>query len=257
MKQKITTTGTDQAWEEWGLRDPYYGVITHPKFRRSVLSDDAKSEFFESGSRHVEHVVQTIRRCLDTAFSPKRVLEFGCGVGRTLPALAKIAESVVGVDVSSSMLREAARNCSERALENVQVLLSDDSLSQLVGQFDFIHSFIVFQHIPCDRGRHLLSQLLRVLAPNGIGAVHFTYSKSHFIDSWGLPPGLPAPGKIISPPRPADADPEMQMNPYNVNQLLFTLQRAGIRRVQVEFTDHGGELGVFLFFQSVDDQPSF
>jgi hypothetical protein len=40
----------------------------------------------------------------------------------------------------------------------------------------------------------------------------------------------------------------MQMNPYNMNEILFLLQCRGVQRTYVEFTDHGGELGVSLFF---------
>ena len=41
----------------------------------------------------------------------------------------------------------------------------------------------------------------------------------------------------------------MQMNPYHMNEALFAIQRAGMSRLHAEFTDHSGELGVFLFFQ--------
>jgi len=44
-------------------------------------------------------------------------------------------------------------------------------------------------------------------------------------------------------------DPEMQMNPYNVNELLFLIQRSGVKQYYAEFTDHGGELGIVLYFQ--------
>jgi hypothetical protein len=39
---------TDSVWEEWGLRDPHFGVITDPKFRRSSMTDDTNRELFES-----------------------------------------------------------------------------------------------------------------------------------------------------------------------------------------------------------------
>jgi hypothetical protein len=44
-------------------------------------------------------------------------------------------------------------------------------------------------------------------------------------------------------------DPEMLMFPHRLNDLLFSAQQAGARTCHLEFTDHGGELGVFLFFQ--------
>lgn len=245
----IQDLSTDSAWEEWGRRDPYFGVITNPKFRSSEMSPEALKEFFESGRTHVDYVMQVIHRDIDPTFAPKSVLDFGCGVGRTLLPFAVLAHSVVGVDVSQSMLQEAARNCQRQKLTNVQLVYSDDSLSSLTGTYELIHSFIVFQHIPCARGRAIFSRLLRYLGPTGIGVVHFTYSKSHFTATNGLPPHAPFSLDPVAPIASPYVDPEMQMNPYNMNEILFILQSAGIKRVRAEYTDHGGELGVILFFQ--------
>src|SRR6266404_4403273 len=131
---------TDVAWEEWGRRDPYFGVITDPKFRSSGLNENSKREFFESGESHVHGVLATIRKHIDPGFTPRTVLDFGCGVGRLLVPFAKIADRVVGLDVSSSMLQEAQRNCDDRQLRNVRLFVSDDALSLLTGTFDLIHS---------------------------------------------------------------------------------------------------------------------
>ena len=38
------------------------------------------------------------------------------------------------------------------------------------------------------------------------------------------------------------------MNPYSLSELAFMLQSAGVTQFHTAFTDHGGELGVFLFF---------
>ena len=40
------------------------------------------------------------------------------------------------------------------------------------------------------------------------------------------------------------------MNAYGATEVLFLLQSRGVHRVHVEFTDHGGELGLFLFFRA-------
>jgi ubiquinone/menaquinone biosynthesis C-methylase UbiE len=66
--------------------------------------------------------MQTIRSAFDPEFRPCRVLDFGCGVGRCTIPFARIAEEVVALDVSPSMLREAEKNCLERALDNVMFL---------------------------------------------------------------------------------------------------------------------------------------
>jgi SAM-dependent methyltransferase len=241
---------TDSAWEEWGRREPYFGVITNPKFRRADMTPEAKQEFFDSGTYHVDYVMLMIRHYINPNFQPKSVLEFGCGVGRLVVPFAKIATEVRGLDVSPAMLAEAARNCQERAVTNVKFIESDDGLSRLTGAFDLIHSCIVFQHIPPVRGMEIFKKLLHHLVPGGVGAFQFTYSKDHYATTNGVPPVQ----NSQAPQRPAipDADPEMQMNPYNMTELLFILQRAGVQRFHADFTDHGGELGVFLFFKKPD-----
>ncbi len=253
---------TDSAWEEWGRRDPYFGVITNPKFRRTELTEAARSEFFESGRTHVDYVLQMIRQYICPDFQPASVLDFGCGVGRLLVRFAQLAVQVVGLDVSPSMLQEARRNCDDFDAGNVQLLVSDDQLSTVPGQYDLIHSFIVFQHIEVERGREIFRQLLTRIAAGGVGAVHFSYSKTCYAATHGVAPSPRATGPSGGPvfgavrswrtatvARRPETDPEMQMNPYNINEILFILQDAGVRRFHVEFTDHGGELGVFLFFQ--------
>jgi SAM-dependent methyltransferase len=234
---------TDAAWDEWGRRDPYFGVITDP-------SDLAKREFFADGESHVHHMLATIRGHIDSQFSPRAVLDFGCGVGRLLIPFARFAENVVGVDVSPAMLKEAQRNCDERQLSNVRLLRSDDNLSVLTSTFDLIYSFIVFQHIPVQRGQAIFRRLLRHLRPGGVGAIQLTYSKTRFATTHGVgPPESPSPA-TVQQRVPIGADPEMQMNPYNMNEILFTLQCLGVQHTYVEFSDHGGELGVFLFFSA-------
>lgn len=249
MGKNVIDTNTDAAWEEWGRRDPYFGVLTNSKFRRIGMTEETKFEFFESGRLHVEFVLQTIRSHIVSEFNPRTILDFGCGVGRTLVTFSKMAHQAVGVDVSDSMLKEARNNCQERGLSNVLLFLSDDDLSALSGTFNLIHSAIVFQHIPLDRGRHIVRGLLARLAPRGVGALHFLYSKSIYASTYGVAPAENIVVGAAPHPAPLGIDPEIQMNPYPMNEILFLLHTAGVQTFHAEFTDHGGELGVFVFFQ--------
>src|ERR1700733_12814891 len=94
-KEHCMDMSTDIAWEEWGRRDPYFGVITDPKFRSVGMDERAKLEFFWSGASHVGGVLETIRKHLNPDFSPRTVLDFGCGVGRLLISFANVANEVV------------------------------------------------------------------------------------------------------------------------------------------------------------------
>jgi SAM-dependent methyltransferase len=248
MNRQPRDMSTDAAWEEWGRRDPYFGVITDPKFRSGEMSEQAEIEFFESGRSHVNYVMQTIHKYVDANFEPKRVLDFGCGVGRLLIPFASVGKQVFGLDVSPSMLHEAKRNCEVRGVTNVHFLQSDDTLSSLSGGFDLIHSFIVFQHIPVERGIAIYSKLLQHLRPGGIGALHFTYSKARYSTTNGIAPIESRSVAPTSDPGSPNTDPEIQMNPYNLNSILFMIQKNNVAQLYADFTDHGGELGVFLFF---------
>ena len=262
---------TDSEWERWGKIDPYFGVITHDKFRARNLTREAKIEFFESGRQHTRHVLEVCRRYFDQGFSPRKILDFGCGVGRLVVPFAEMAEHVVGLDVSEAMLEEACRNCNEYSVSNVSLFKSSaDDLSSLEGRFDLIHSFIVFQHVPVERGTRIFANLLNHLEDGGVCAVQVTYSKTLFADSQGIPPVKQSVNMVSYAVKrrlrslfktvkrhvgshadigAAGQDPEMQMNPYNLNALFFLMQSAGIRDIHAEFTDHAGELGIFLYFQ--------
>jgi len=254
--------GTDQDWEKWGKKDPYFGVSTSEKFRRENLTAEHREEFFETGRNEVKQLVALLRDRFDPEFSPRRVLDFGCGVGRVLIPLSRLAEQVVGVDVSPSMLEEARKNCAAQGVDNVRLLGTDDRLSSLDGRFDLIHSSIVFQHIPIARGRRIFARMLDHLEQGGIGAIQFNYAKTVFADRYGTPPQQPPRGRLrgrylelrhwIRDTLDGGAearDPEMQMNPYNVSELLFILHTAGIHSTYTESGDHGGELVVRLLFR--------
>jgi 2-polyprenyl-3-methyl-5-hydroxy-6-metoxy-1,4-benzoquinol methylase len=110
--------------EALARKDSYWAVLTSERFRRGNLSDAAVRDFFESGVRNVEVVFDTVRRRLDADFTPRSVLDFGCGVGRVLLPLAERCDRVVGVDVSETMLAEAREHCRRRGLPNVHLVRS-------------------------------------------------------------------------------------------------------------------------------------
>ena len=248
----IFESDTDKQWERFGATDPYFGVVTHPKYHKQNLTDSDRAEFFASGTALVAEVFATVRRHLDPAFSPSRVLDFGCGVGRLVIPFAAHAAEVVGVDVSPSMLKEAEANCRRAGVNNVVLLRSDDSVGVLGGTFDLIHSYIVFQHIPVARGERIFSRLLDRLQPGGIGAVQFTYVTpdhgTHIVD-W-LKRWLPYRDVVsnLVHGRPLAA-PVLRMHAYDLDRILHMVQRLGVREFHMTFSDHSGALGVMLFFR--------
>jgi SAM-dependent methyltransferase len=263
----MPTEDTDKDWEYFGKTDPYWAVLTDDKFHTENLTDDRVQSFFASGEAYVACIFQTIRQHLDANFAPKAALDFGCGVGRLVIPLARACESVVGIDISEGMLQEAQARCDSLGLSNVRFEKSDDQLSRISGRFDLINSYIVLQHIPPHRGEVIAKHLVERLSNGGVGVLHFVYhveSRSHrpklrsMLESWGLYPALCAvrsAGRRLARllPRRTSGPPEMQMNAYDLNSLFLGLQKAGVRRVHVELTNHRGCYGVLLFFKRQSD----
>jgi SAM-dependent methyltransferase len=247
----LLTNDSDRDWQRLGETDPYFAVLTAPQYHGQLSGADREA-FFASGEAHVAHVLAIIRDRLDPTFAPDRALDFGCGVGRIVIPLAERCREVTGVDVSHAMLAEARKNCDAAGAANVQLLPSDDRLTAVTGEFDFVHSYIVLQHIPVRRGERIVGELVNRLAPNGIGIFHITYARAPVTSLrrlvyWArtqIPGGQWAFN--IARGRPA-RDSLMQMNRYSVTRLLDILWRGGCSEVHVRFSDHGGYRGVLLF----------
>jgi SAM-dependent methyltransferase len=264
----------EAEWEKWATVDPYFGVLTANEYRRANLSYENRQSFFRTGELHVDHVLSRVSRTLGRPFFPDSVLDFGCGVGRLVVPFSKVAQRVVGVDISRTMLAEAKANCNAFGVGNAEFRLVDDTLDSVDGQFDFINSFIVFQHIPPVRGLEILRRLLSKIAPGGCAAIHVTYGRSYGQHDFGapvspVPPDPPirsltlrqlasaAKARVLvglntredRPELPADVDanPFMPMFSYELGKVIYVFQEAGFTRVDTDLIDHAGELGALMY----------
>jgi SAM-dependent methyltransferase len=244
---------TDDSWDKFGKVDPYYGVLSDDRFRKSTMAGDARAEFFRSGEEHVEKVFDTIRKHIDSDFSPRSVFDFGCGVGRLAIPLARRVAHVTAADVSGAMLSEAARNCVEQNIHNIAFMKSDDTLDGLPSSIEFIHSFIVFQHIPTARGLAILNRLLELLVEDGIGALHFTFARhaSRILTFLQRTCGsVPFANNFYNLARGKSfSHPHMEMNHYDMNKILDVLYRHDCHDVHVRFSNHGGFIGAMIYFR--------
>ena len=243
---------TDREWEKYGANNPYFGVITSEKYLQKNLTEEAKKDFFESGETYMDGVVKNIRFHFDPHFSPDRSLDFGCGVGRLVIPISKLSKSVLGIDISPSMLNEAKLNCKKNNIENVNFAQSNENFKDFDGKFDFIHSFIVFQHMPVKLGMSVFNNLLNLLNENGVAVVHFTYAKSkwHYNIAYWVIKHIPLSkylGNLLRGRRLSE--PQAQMNDYNLNKLFKAVQSFGVKDMFIQYTDHGGALGLLIYFQ--------
>jgi SAM-dependent methyltransferase len=121
-----------------------------------------------SGDEQFDDLLADARSLAGPDFSAGRVLEYGCGVGRLLIPAARQADRVVGVDVSTSMLDQARRNCEAAGVGRLELVMPDRLPRET--DFEFAYSFAVLIHVPRRTGEEIIAKLARLLRPGGVGA---------------------------------------------------------------------------------------
>ncbi|MCC2102372.1 MAG: class I SAM-dependent methyltransferase [Hyphomicrobiales bacterium] len=224
---------SDSDWRKWGEIDPYFGVVSFEEFKAERIAGN-RERFFATGRREVDTAMREIFAHYGEV-AHRRALDFGSGVGRLALPLAERYDAVVGVDISEAMIAEARENCRDAGVANAEFVLSDDGLTRLDGSFDLVHSYIVLQHIPVERGLALTAQMLARLAPGGVACLHYSLQRT-------LPPARElvyalkhhVPGGRIAMnllQRRAWDTPTMQMNNYPLARILHLYEEYGLEDV--------------------------
>lgn len=139
--QKVEST-----WSRLGQEDAHWSVITHENFRKDLINNHI-DDFFIMGEGDIARVEAALNRVNSSLSEMKSAMDFGCGVGRLSIPLGKRCQHVLGVDISSTHLREAKENIERERLKNVDLSLigSVDAIGELP-EFDLVFSILVLQH---------------------------------------------------------------------------------------------------------------
>jgi SAM-dependent methyltransferase len=93
-------------------------------------------------------------------------LEMACGPGLISRAMSPKVGSVVGVDLTEAMLREAERSAREEGIENLRFVLGDATLVDFEdASFDGAITRFSFHHIPAPI--RVFREMARVVRPGG------------------------------------------------------------------------------------------
>ena len=94
----------------------------------------------------------------------ENLLEIGCGTGEFTRLVASRAQNVVGVDLSSEMIRLA--NSQSANYQNIQYVMGDVMSDPLPAErYDCIVSLATLHHLPLDQA---LKKMKDALKPNGV-----------------------------------------------------------------------------------------
>lgn len=221
---------TDADWRRLAETEPYWAVLNSPDFKRGALNAEAIEAFYASGRQHMAKVAADLSQLTGAPLKVRSALDFGAGVGRLTEAMTAYADEVTGCDVAPGMLEAA------RARPLGETIRYVDALPD--GPFDWISSYIVFQHIPPERGLVLLEALLGRLAPGGLVSLHFNLGRD---EALRRPPLKRLVRQIV--PQPAGV---MSMYDYDLGAIVRRLEDHGVRKMMLETTNHGGYRGAAI-----------
>jgi len=230
---------TDNDWERLGRLDPFWAVLSHDAYRRDELSEDRLKAFLATGDEYVDALWRTCRQIFGPRFAPRRILDYGCGVGRVTLPLSRHAEAVIGVDVAESMLSVARGLAETSRASNISYVHAGTSLETL-GPFDLVHCFLVLQHVDVRRGLRVIERLANLARPDGMLAVHVLYHNPFRRSAL-----VAAASRIVRTIR--RRPPAIQMNAYPLDRVFQILHEAGVSQTTIELTNHGGHLGAMIF----------
>lgn len=227
---------TDADWRELGKSQPYWGVLSADIFRSENITPERIEDFYATGQVYIDEMVEGLQRA--TGAKPSaRALDFGCGVGRLAEAMTAHASEVTGYDISPGMLALARQRGGKAAYVG----------EMPAGPFDWINSFIVFQHIEPPRGLEILEALLQRLAPGGLVSLQFTIWREPSME----PPtftGWRAKAQALRYRLWLKNLPTGQilMYDYDLSKIVRVLNNAGVDEMRLVSTDHGGHHGVII-----------
>lgn len=156
------TTGLTEVGEQWstlGRTDPLWAVLTEPGKKKRAWDVD---EFLATGEREIDGVMQAVSA---VGLTPGRgtALDFGCGAGRLVQALATHFERVIGVDIAKPMIATAEdinrKGTACHFVHNEQsdlAVVDSDSM-------DFVYSCRVLQHMPTVLSSRYIAEFVRVI----------------------------------------------------------------------------------------------
>jgi SAM-dependent methyltransferase len=154
----------ERNWNIYGRADPLWAVLMAPD-KKGGRWDLA--EFFAAGESEVRVVLGHLEGLGATVDFSGHALDFGCGVGRLAQALCGYFDTVVGIDISSSMV-ERARELN-RYPDRCHYLVNADERILGFGSdtFAFIYTSIVLQHMEPRLSLGYIAELARLLRPGG------------------------------------------------------------------------------------------
>lgn len=237
------------------VSEPYFTVLTDPKFLTARMTDATRAEFFAGGEALVDFMWRTIQLRVAPDFAPTAILEYGCGVGRLAIPLARRAArrggKVTAVDRSPEMLRVAREEAARHGITNIE-FCTPDELWARNARFDFVSCYLVLQRMPTGDGLALARALLRQVASAGIGVFHCPYrtrTSALVRASRWIRERVPGSNALVNGWR-GRSQPFVPTHAYPLEDVLALFDEAGFPAAHLAFDSSADLSSVTLFVES-------
>jgi SAM-dependent methyltransferase len=170
-----------RAWTALGVEEPHWSVLSADRFKANSIAGNRK-EFHASGEIDAKKILATLARHDLRADNRNRVCEYGCGVGRVTPYLARLFEHVTAIDISPSHI--ALARTAAGACDNVDFVQAELPEAGMKEPFDLWFSHIVLQHNPPPVIAMILGRMFAMLSPGGVAIFQVpTYAIGYSFDA--------------------------------------------------------------------------
>jgi 2-polyprenyl-3-methyl-5-hydroxy-6-metoxy-1,4-benzoquinol methylase len=162
------------------LKMEHQFVPPPPKHLQVRVVGGYSPEFIESGFDTCQSFNEILNKTIGKELSDfSKIYDFGCGCGRVVRALKTLNPSVVchGSDIDAEAISWLQQNYSKFAEFSV-----NPSATRTIhpdNHFDFVYSISVFTHLPEDMQFFWLSELQRIVKPNGF-LLLTTHGEKHY-----------------------------------------------------------------------------
>lgn len=242
-------TESNPRWERFAAREPYFAVLTDPRFLRANFDDAASRDFFQSGEALVGEIIATADKVAG-AIGRVTALEYGCGAGRLAIPLTRAAHRVTAVDISPAMLAEARENAAMAEVENL-AFLTPRELFASNERFDLVTCYLVFQRLPIEDGLQLLRALLDRIGSRGVGVFQFPFrTKSPAAvraSRWLRERIAPVNAAMNVARHRAAGEPFIPTHVYDLAEVLSVVADAGFTAAHVGIEEHGDVTSALVY----------
>jgi ubiquinone/menaquinone biosynthesis C-methylase UbiE len=150
---------SEKMKRDWNQR-----ALHHAQYWIATENYQTEEVFAQSG----QDTAQALLGALKGLNRPSwKVLDIGCGIGRVLKPLAMHFHALVGIDVSSTMIAQSKAWLSEYPHVTTFETSGMDLREFQDQSFNLVYSYVAFQHMPRPVFEQYLSEINRVLTPEG------------------------------------------------------------------------------------------